>query len=82
MPEWLASLLLVFKLGYLILVEYYEAKKRARIANEKYETDKKAMLEIAQRALDRMRTEALKESQQAQDVEDQVDAALNKKSGL
>lgn len=76
--EFILGLISLFKLASLILTEIFEAKKRARIANEKYELTKQRFFEISQTALNRMRDEAVKEAAQAQDVEDQVDEALKK----
>lgn len=75
--EIILGLISLFKLASLILTEIFEAKKRARLAQEKYELTAQRFIEISQVALDRMRTEAVKEAQQAQDVEDQVDKDLN-----
>lgn len=76
MLEVLALLAGFLKLGSLVLGEIFEAKKRAREANEKYEVDREKFLAISQRALDKMRTDAVEEAKQAQDVEEQVDKKL------
>ena len=74
--EIVTAIIGFFKLLSLILGEIFEAKKRARLANEKYEIDKQKFIEISQKCIDKMRSDAALEAHQAQDVEDQIDKRL------
>lgn len=62
----------------LIFTEVYSEIKRARLANEKYQMTREKFNEIAQKCLDRMRTEAAREAQEAKNVEDQIDVEKKK----
>jgi len=63
-------------LSFLMLVigEYFEAKKRARLKEQAFELDQKTRDEIFDSALVRLRAQAAKASHQAQDLEDRVDS--------
>lgn len=69
----------VFKLSVLILSEVFEAKKRARLANETYEVTKARLADIAEKCISKLRDEAAKDHQDAIDVEDQLEKELGKK---
>ena len=71
-----AIILGAMKFLSLFLTEYFEQKKIARIANEKYEITKQKFLDISQKAIDKMRSEAASDSKQAQDIEDEIDKRI------
>lgn len=68
----------VFKLSVLILTEVFEAKKRARLANETYEITRARLADIAQLCVLKMREEAAKDHKDAIDVEDELEKELKK----
>lgn len=70
------AILEIIKLVVLIFGEFFAAKKRAREANEKYEADKKAMLELFEKALVKMRIQAGIDSESAANMDDVVDREL------
>lgn len=67
----------LIKVAMLVTNEIFEEKKRARIAQEKYELDRQALQEKIRLAVDRIRTGAASESSQAHDIEDRLDQRLN-----
>lgn len=76
--EVAAIIVELLKLGVLALGEYFEQKKAARLANEKYEADKARIQEIFAQCLERMKTKSKTEADRAQDVEDQIDKEIKK----
>lgn len=67
----------ILKLGILIVGEVFAQQKAARERKERFELNLAIFNAAAQVALDRMRREAKKESDQAHDIEDEVDDARN-----
>lgn len=75
---WLEIIGQVLKLGVLILVEVFEEKKRARLADEKYELTRARFEEVAQKCLIKLRMEAAEDHQPAIDVEDRLENSIKK----
>lgn len=75
---WLEIIGQVLKLGVLILVEIFEEKKRARLANEKHELTLARFEEVAQKCLLKFRSDAAQDHQGAVDVEDKVEDSIKK----
>jgi len=69
----------LLRLGLLIVGEVFEEKRRARIANEKWEMTRARVAEIAEKCAMKLREEAAIDHAQAVDVEDRVDASHSKK---
>ena len=72
--EWVTLIIGILKLGYLILTEVFEAKKRAREKQEKYELTMEKFNELAKKAMQRMKDSAKKEDTNSAD--DAVDKEL------
>lgn len=69
----------VLKLVWGLFLEWRSAKQESKAAKKAFKTTQAKLFELSYRALSRMRSEAKIEAQQAQSVEDQVDAELKKK---
>lgn len=65
------------KLIFLGLSEYFEGQKRARLAQEKFEVDEAKARDIFAVCIERLRSSAKKESDQAQNSEDKIDEIIN-----
>ena len=63
----------------LVLTEYYQAKKKAREDQEKYELDRARFTTLVVKALAKIRKDATSESDQARRIEDEIDQELKKK---
>lgn len=68
-------------LRFLVLIfgEIFESKKRAREKEEKFELDQKKFLELAEAVILKMKRDAMKDSDDAKDIDDHIDEELKKK---